>query len=172
MNSRWVGLSFGAMLLSLNFCDNEESWGIRMDDQYAWGSECADGLAIGLLIEGREFRLNTTIRWQWAIRNNRDTVREVIVSQNNDPAFRYRLLVSRQKGHEPLWEFTPPVVQQTMNTLGKKIFVLKDHPVELEGGKASIDSSWGAGSYNLQLVFGGPAFNFECRSAVISVLTR
>jgi hypothetical protein len=178
MNITWLGLSFcGALIyVSASASDNRdnprrgmEKLGGISPEHYAWGSECADGLSIGLFIAGREFPPNTTIRWRWAIRNNRDSVREVTVRHSEDAVFRYRLSVSRPERQEPLWEFGPPVLRETVGGLGKRIIVLRDHPVELEGGEASIDSAWGSGIYRFQLIFGGPAFRFECRSGIIDV---
>lgn len=141
-------------------------------ESYAWGPECADGLQIGLLVEGKIFRPNTSIPWRWAIRNTRDSLREVTVRHSSDPAFRYRLAVSRPDSDKPLWEFPPTLEERSTFISSNQVVVLPDSPTELEGETASIDESWGPGTYNLQLLFGGKDFKFFCQSGIVQIEVR
>jgi hypothetical protein len=169
-----------ALLLNVGFCKQVADQNMTKDSQkqndagsYAWGPECADGLQIGLLLEGRVFRPDTSIPWRWAIRNNRDSMREVTVRHDSDPAFRYRLAVRRPDADNPLWEFPPPMEEERSTFIrGTQVVVMPESTTELEGDTASIDQSWGPGTYNLQLMFGGKDFKFSCESGIVQIEVR
>lgn len=179
MKIRWSRFLFCALLLYVSSCAQVVPRKMSKENQkrndigkYSWGPECVDGLEVGLLVEGGLFRPDTSIPWRWAIRNNRDSIVEVTVRHDSDPAFRYRLVISRPGAREPLWEFTPPPGPRSTAIHGTQVAVFRDAPAELDGGTASIDQAWGPGTYNLQLVFGGNDFNFSCRSGIVQIEVR
>jgi hypothetical protein len=139
-------------------------------DEYAWGPRCAEGVALGLFVPRRTFAPDTSVPWQWALRNLTESLVEVTIRHRDDPVFRTRLAVGRAGSPETLFEFSPPP-PLTASSVAEKTVVLNE-PTMLEGGEASIDRAWGPGEYDLQLTFGGPRFTFECRSGVVRIVVR
>jgi hypothetical protein len=146
---------------------------VKGDASYHWGPPVTDGpaagLSVGLAIRTTRVKLDSTLRWRWAIRNDGESVREVALALVDDPVFRCRLQVSKSHSEQVVWEFSPPSAVHG-DVLSRRVTLVTGHPVELPGGDASIDNRWGAGGYRLQLVFGGGPYQFECRSGVVNVV--
>jgi hypothetical protein len=148
-----------------------------MNDPFAWGAPCSEGLRVGLHLDGagapgQSIAPATPLRWRWALRNEGTKVRAVTVRHDADQSFRVRLRVTRAGHDEPLWDFAPPPSRRPSALRGEEVLVLPTAPVELAGGEAGIDATWGPGAYRLQVIFGGPAFTFDCRSGAIEIAVR
>jgi hypothetical protein len=145
-------------------------------DAFAWGAPCDGELSVGLHLEGgagRAVAPATTLRWRWALRNAGRSPRQVTIQHDADTSFRVRLRITRPGQDAPLWDFPLPADARTTTAQGAtRVTVPPGKTVELPGGAASIDAGWGPGSYRLQLIYGGPGFKFDCRSAFADLTVK
>ena len=144
---------------------------IQSEQRFGWGPECGDGISIGLAVPQTEVAADRPFRWRWAIRTSAEAPCEVTIRDEFDPVFRYRLQVRRPGAAEPLADFPPPLTtsRTTSPRSPVKVALLKGVPQEMDGGEAGIDRRWGPGVYELQVLYGGPGFSFDCHSGVVLV---
>ncbi|QNH18829.1 hypothetical protein HEP74_04005 [Xanthomonas sp. SS] len=134
---------------------------------YRWGPD-KGGLQLGLHAGGVRIQLGHAFEWFWALRATDGAPHEVTLRHVDDPRFRCRLQVFKGQDQEPLWEFMPAMAPGRQYS-GERVVVLADPITDAGDGEATFDPAWGAGTYRLQLVFGGSPFRFALRSGEIEI---
>lgn len=132
-----------------------------MSGEFAWGAPDADGIALGLKIEGA----NGACRYRIAIANRSAEPRAVVLFATLDNKIRTRIVAKTGEREDARPAIVPPI--PISSNIRITIDLAPGQVVEREGKPAMFEVS---GEANLQLVLGGvPSRPDELKSGEVAV---
>ncbi|MES0490033.1 MAG: hypothetical protein ABUK01_08585 [Leptospirales bacterium] len=141
---------------------------------YFWGSECIDVLFVGLAVSTTAIQYGQSLKLFYAIKNQSKKERTVTIQHDLDSSWRFWVHLFSRNSEKSLFKFYPNF--QSDNSENKvsiishqTIIIPQEQIIEFMEDEFRFASIVPRGKYRLQLLFGGPDFDFSCRSDFIPI---